>query len=387
MKVDKRRPLHWLYLVAFFANSAMGLIFSLLLRRRRLVVLYGHKLNGNLLALHRYLQSHPELGIRPVFLTMDWGYCRELRNQGVSTCWAVSPCCALLLARADALISDHGLHSLEPLIVPYRKLGVRFFDVWHGIPFKGFDSADFRLQHRYDEVWVASELHRRLYVECYGFDADKVIVTGYARTDKLVAPAETREQLCSRLGLPPQDRFILFAPTWAQDTKGRSIYPFGHQEAEFLEVLSLLARRCDATVLVRTHINSGNGSGRECQNIRRLPGSTYPDVESILLVSDLLICDWSSIAFDYLLLSRPTLFLDVPAPFRKGFSLGPEYRFGAVVNSISDLAEQVEAAMQYPDRYWLKYQARHDEIGSQVWGDWADARSSERCVGRLTGNT
>ena len=28
-----------------------------------------------------------------------------------------------------------------------------------------------------------------------------------------------------------------------------------------------------------------------------------------------------SIAFDYLLLDRPTLFLDIPAPFKKGFSL------------------------------------------------------------------
>jgi len=42
-----------------------------------------------------------------------------------------------------------------------------------------------------------------------------------------------------------------------------------------------------------------------------------------LLASDVLICDRSSIPFDHLLLDRPTLFRDLPAPSRNGFSLRP----------------------------------------------------------------
>src|SRR5690606_23511656 len=111
------------------------------------------------------------------------------------------------------------------------------------------------------------------------------------------------------------------------------------------------------------------GFGQGYQNVRLLPGSIYPDAESILLVSDLLICDWSSIAFDYLLLDRPTLFLDVPAPFRKGFSLGPEYRFGPVVGSLDELVEQVGIVMQDTEQYWHEYRAQHAAIRDQIYGD------------------
>lgn len=385
MKIDKQRPLHWFYLAAYAMQALVGLIIRTTLIRgdERLIVLYGHKLNGNLLALYDYLQMEKLRNYRPVFLTADRTYHRQLKSQGISSQWAGSPLGALLLARAVALVSDHGLHSLQPLQPLYRKLGLRFFDVWHGIPFKGFDANDFRLQQRYDETWVASGLHRDLYVERYGFDADKVIVTGYARTDRLVSPTETREQVCHRLGLSPQGRFILFAPTWAQDARGRSIYPFGHDEAAFLGALSSVASRCGATVLLRTHLNSGEGFGRGYENVRLLPGNTYPDTESILLVSDLLICDWSSIAFDYLLLGRPTLFLDVSPPFRKGFSLGPEYRFGAVIGALGELVENVEVAMQEPQQYWLKYRAHHDSIRTKVYEGRADGRALERCVAQL----
>src|SRR5690606_21993965 len=122
-----------------------------------LVVLYGHKLGGNLLALRR--QAYADGGWRMVFLTMDASYARELRKDGVEACIATRPACIALLARARAVVSDHGLHSMQWM--PGRS-SLKFFDVWHGIPFKGFDADDFRLQQRYDEVWVASGLLKDL---------------------------------------------------------------------------------------------------------------------------------------------------------------------------------------------------------------------------------
>src|SRR3546814_3640481 len=81
------------------------------------------------------------------------------------------------------------------------------------------------------------------------------------------------------------------------------------------------------------------------------PGDLYPNTEEILQISDALICDWSSIAFDYLLLDRPTYFLDVPPPFRKGLALGANYRFGPVVLGLEQLVAQLES--------WLKRSEEH----------------------------
>jgi CDP-glycerol glycerophosphotransferase len=384
MKIDKRNPAHWLLLAGFWLQAALGVALRALRRSRgRVVVLYGHKLNGNLLALYRYLQADPASGWRPVFLSMDRGYLDELRAQGVDCCWASGPGCMHLLANANALASDHGLHALGPWRAIYRKLGLRYFDVWHGIPFKGFDADDFRLQHGYDETWVASGLCRDLYVERYGFDPAGVRVTGYARTDRLVAPREDVDALREAFGIPAGRKAILFAPTWAQDERGRSIYPFACGEAEFLGALSAFAGAHDATILLRSHINTVAGPGSAHPQVIALPGSRYPDAEAILLASDVLVCDWSSIAFDFLLLERPTVFLDVPPPFRKGFSLGPEYRFGRIVRDLQGLLDALATCVDDPAAYWRAHAQAHQRIRDQVYGDKADGHAAARCIARL----
>lgn len=375
MKIDKRRPSHWLQLLAFAAQAVLGLLLRAVISKSA-VVLYGHKLNGNLLAIYKECPN-------AVFLSMDFPYCRELQAQGIRCQWACVFGAALLLARTQAIISDHGLHSLEVLLPAYRRGGLKCFDVWHGIPFKGFDADDFHLQHQYDETWVASPLHRDLYIERYGFTPKQVAVTGYARTDDLVHPQQSLPDIRERLGLPRQGTLILFAPTWAQDTRGRSLFPFGHSEAEFLTALSEFAQKHQASVLLRTHLNSGTRAIQGYPNILSMPSSLFPDAESILQVSDMLICDWSSIAFDYLLLNRPALFLDVPPPFRKGFSLGPEYRFGPVVGSLSELLEQLEKALETSQEYWCEHAERHQSIRQAIYGDWADGSATQRCLQRL----
>ena len=388
VKINKRNPIHWLLLVAFLVQGVLGLLLRAtrpVKQGRKTVVLYGHKLNGNLLALQRHIHAHPEYGLQPIFLSMDAAYRKELEEQGISTCSAASWDCAVLLGHACAVISDHGLHALQPLLAGYQWLGLRFFDVWHGIPFKGFDGQDFRLQRRYDETWVASTLCRDLYISRFDFELARVQATGYPRTDRLVQPNEDLQALRAALGLPAQGRLILFAPTWAQDAKGRSIYPFGYSEAEFLQELSTLADRHGATVLLRSHLNSGNVDGGDAlpPGIVALPSARYPDAESILLISDVLVCDWSSIAFDYLLLKRPTIFLDVPPPFRKGFSLGSEYRFGPVVADLPPLLQQLDTCLTSPDTYWHAYGEQHHTIRQKVYGRMADGLASQRCIVRL----
>src|SRR3546814_16960807 len=96
MKIDKRRPTHWLYLVLFLLQGALGLGLRRLfkttaIRDCKAVILYGHKLNGNLLALYRAMEADYRHQLRPVFVTMDPAYHRRseerrVGKEGVSTC-------------------------------------------------------------------------------------------------------------------------------------------------------------------------------------------------------------------------------------------------------------------------------------------------------------
>jgi CDP-glycerol glycerophosphotransferase len=384
MKIDKANLAHWRYLMLFGLNVAIALLLRPFRRRpsRNRVILYGHKLGGNLLAIYRYLRASPESGLDVAFLTMDPDYHRELVARGDSCLLAISPRCIPWLVTADAIVSGHGLHALQPML---SLSDLKFFDVWHGIPYKGFDADDFRVQHRYDEVWVSSPLLRQVYIERFGFPADIVHVTGYARTDRLVHRIEDPVEIKRRLGLDPSssDKLVLFAPTWKQDARNRSLFPFGLDEQAFLGALSELGERVGAKFLLRAHLNSGDVANHGFGHIVALPHAKFPDTEEILLVSDILVCDWSSIAFDYLVLDRPTIFLDVEAPFAKGLSLDASHRFGAVVDNMDTLLERLERYSIEPERYALEFSAKCSEVKARVYDGYADGNATARCVARL----
>ena len=387
MKIDKRNPRHWLLLFAFGFSVVCAMLLRPLLHRRRSgrVLLYGHKLSGNLLALHAHAQANPQPGLELAFLTMDAAYHRALLRSGVASVLGVSPSSIRWLATADALVSDHGLHAMEAML---GRTDLKFLDAWHGIPFKGFDADDFRVQRRYDETWVASPLLASMYVERFGFEARRVKVTGYARTDRLVAADERAVgEARRRLGLDGQGPIVLFAPTWKQDDANRDLFPFHVDANTFCGELSALVARHGATAAFRTHLNSGTEAAQAAAfpNIIALPATSYPDTEEILLASDILVCDWSSIAFDFLLLDRPTIFLDVEPPFAKGLSLDAGHRFGAIARDMEAMLTFIDRYLDDPLRYREDCGVKSAIVRHAVYGGFDDGRSSERCFQRLAG--
>jgi CDP-glycerol glycerophosphotransferase len=382
VKIDPGNLRHWLWLAASGLWVAIALLLRPFRRRgqRTVVLLYGHKLGGNLLALYRGLRADDRFDV--AFLSLDPVYAGELSTAGEGVVCVTSWRCVAWLAAADALVSDHGLHALEPLL---HLSDLPFFDTWHGIPFKGFDQSDFRVQRHYREIWVASSSQRRLWIDRFGFDPAIVEATGYPRTDRLVVGGAPVESILRSFGLDPAQcgKIVLFAPTWRQDDAGRSLFPFGLDAAAFLGELSGIATRSGATILLRTHLNSGLPGEALPPRIVAVPYARFPDTESVLLASDVLVCDWSSIAFDFLLLSRPTIFLDVPHPFAKGLSLNSSYRFGAIVGSTEEMTAQLEAYLRDPSRYRETHGARAAAIRDEVYGDCADGMATARCIGRL----
>jgi CDP-glycerol glycerophosphotransferase len=225
----------------------------------------------------------------------------------------------------------------------------------------------------------------RFWVARFGFDPDKVVITGYARMDRLVRQDEDVQVIRRRLGLDEQDtgNITLFAPTWKNDGAGRSIFPFGLRPHTFLQALSCVAQRTGSTVVVRTHLNSGATSHGRYPRVRWIPFADYPDTEAMLLASDVLICDWSSIAFDWILLDRPTLFLDVEAPYAKGFILEGRHRYGAIVGSLDALTRDLENYLREPGDYQARYGERVTTIRNEVLDECADGDAARRCVKRL----
>ena len=381
MKVDTRNLRHWRLLFC----QGLYTLLAILLRpfvsppAKPLVLLYGHQFNGNLKALYDEWALHGPEDMQLAYLTLDPKQYATLRAKGINTLASFRWRDMRQLSGCSAMITDHGLHALVPLLY---LTNIRFIDVWHGIPFKGFTPDDFRLQHRYDEVWVSSLFMKTLYTERFGFDAKKVRALGYARTDKLFRRPVPESSFRKQAGIPPEQKLVIYAPTWRQDDAGRELFPFGSTQAEFTEALARTCAEAGAILVIRSHLNA-RIDHLDHNNVAYCSQTDYADTEDLLLGTDILICDWSSIAFDFLALKRPTLFLDVPAPFKHGLSLGQEYRFGCVVKDRNELTAKLNNYLLDPVSYGEKYVQRQTDMIETLYGKLTDSQSTQRQLARI----
>ena len=381
MKIDKRNPRHWLLLFeqGLFSVLAAGARHWRKRPQRPLVVLYGHQLSGNLRALYDEWQARRQQDFTMAFLSLDPEYSEQLKQTGVHVLQCHRLADMLTVGRASAMITDHGLHAMLPLL---WLTDIRFIDVWHGIPFKGFAPEDFRVQQRYDEAWVSSPLLKEIYVEKFGFKPERVHALGYARTDKLFRQDTPRDNLHNLLGIPRERRIVLYAPTWQQDDSGRELFPFGETQEGFISKLDRICGQHNATLVIRSHLNASITNMR-FNNVVYCSMKDYADTEELLLHTSVLVCDWSSIAFDYLALNRPTIFLDVPPPFKNGFSLGKEFRFGRIVKNMNELTLAIAQSVEDPKPFVDQMSADVKKVTKAVYGEFTGGHSSAFQLERL----
>lgn len=374
MKINKRNPMHWLILLWSGALLILVLPLRLLkpLKKQQSVVMYGHKLNGNLLALYEFAKKeYPELSLG--YLSIDPAYIKEARKEyEILSGLNIADVARLVLC--DAIIADHGLHHFKLL---QKVTGIKFIDVWHGIPYKGFDAEDFSHLHPYDQVWVSSQWMKDLYVQRLGFQGERVKVTGYARADRLRNYPMSRAEALKKYALSDA-KTLLIAPTWKQDAQNRSIVPYGLRLDEFFKVITD-AYGEDLQIIFRAHLNVNERHGVESTgNIKIMPYADYPIAEDFLIASDVVLTDWSSIAFDSLAIDQPVVFMDVPAPFKKGFCIEPKYRFGAKAANSEELKTALHEALTQPQTYLNEHQQIAEEAKEIAYGDTLDGKVCQR---------
>jgi CDP-glycerol glycerophosphotransferase len=381
MKFDKRKISHWLYLILslIFAHIGAALRRAGLIKRTNLVIFYGHVLNGNLKVFYELLEQGNDF--EPVFMTMFPEYQRQLQRQDLHVLLACSLTDALKIAGAGAVITDHGSHFLYPA---YKNSGIGFFDVWHGIPYKGWDGTSFGEQKFYDEIWVSSKHFVDIYRQQYKFH-NPIIATGYARTDPLIKGEFTKEKLIKKYRLPQGYRhLILVAPTWKQDSNNRSIIPFNETLRGFFSKLNEIGKSNNSLVIFRAHLNSGDTINMDkYKNVVVMPYAKYPVAEEFVGAADLVVSDWSSIVFDFMVLGRPVVYLDVEAPFEKGFTLDGSYRFGPVVSSMAELSAAITQYVGQPQKYQKDFRKVLTKTEKVAYGGLADGQAAQRYLKRL----
>jgi CDP-glycerol glycerophosphotransferase (TagB/SpsB family) len=157
--------------------------------------------------------------------------------------------------------------------------------------------------------------------------------------------ARSREAVRARYGLPDGKRVILYAPTF----RGDSVADAHATDDLDLDVLHQ-AVGDDHVLLVRLHpfIRSRTSIGPGLAGFA-VDVSDYPDINELMLVSDVLVTDYSSAIFEYALLGRPMAFFapDYEAYEReRGFYF--DYRTGVpgpIFETTAALAEYLRAGV------------------------------------------
>jgi teichoic acid ribitol-phosphate primase len=358
------------------------------LRHRRRVLLatsHADAIGGNLAAIRDDLAArHPAVPV----VVLAHAPARGLRGR-LAAAWQ-SVAAAHYLATSRVVVVDD---YFFPIYVIRPRPGTTIIQTWHACgAFKkvGYSLLDksfgvdatlarrVRIHSNYDVCLVASQAAAPHYAEAFRQPLERFVSRlGIPRTDVLFGDERLeriRVEVRRRYALAPGRRVVLYAPTF----RGDSI-----TDARATDDLDLGLLRSvlgdDHVLLVRLHpfVRARTPIGPELAGFA-IDVSDHPDINELMLVSDVLVTDYSSAIFEFALLGRPMVFFapDYEAYEReRGFYF--DYRTGVpgpIVETTADLAAYLREG-----RFDLERVERFRAASFDV----ADGRSSERVTDAL----
>ncbi len=278
------------------------------------------------LALWEYAAAHGE---KAVWLTGSAADARDAAARGIPAVPKRSIRGFWRTARARVVVVTHGFGDVNR----YATSGAFLVQLWHGIPLKriGLDtpvttrspvraggrfiSALLRVSYRATQrriglIPAASALVRGRLESAFALPFERVPVTGEPRVDVLsqgtaaARRAVARAGIETRVTLPAQStRLLLYAPTWRDGADD----PAGPTPAQWERLTAMLEAR-DAALLLRSHHLGSRQSHAAHPRIQALDSAVVADVTPLLPAVDVLITDYSSLAFDAALVPVATVF-------------------------------------------------------------------------------
>jgi len=189
-----------------------------------------------------------------------------------------------------------------------------YFNTWHGAPIKkmGSDingsnkSFKGKGQWKVDYFTCQGEFEQDVFCRVFrGLNKDIARVIGLPRND--IYANYSREYMLSlrkKMNIPANKQVILYAPTFREYDKTSSMEVKVSVPIEIEKWRKELGE--GYILLFRAHYEVAKGLNIQDDDfVREMSG--YPQLEDLMIVSDLLISDYSSIFFDYSIMPKPML--------------------------------------------------------------------------------
>ncbi len=226
---------------------------------------------------------------------------------------------------------ERGLH--------FKKKKQIYLNTWHGTgPKTVGNAANGRNDYNCKNVnFMCSdgEYLKQVLVNNLKAKPENVLMCGRPREDILYHPSEElKVKMMEKYGITKDDYVILYAPTWREPKNMSSISEFNLD----LDIKLILDTIPNSKILFRSHSITEAVEKHIKYSNRFMRTDGEQDIANLFLVSDVVISDYSSCVFDFVILNRPFIcFVPDYEEYIKTrslyFDMEQEYPFGVQKNS------------------------------------------------------
>lgn len=157
-----------------------------------------------------------------------------------------------------------------------------------------------KVYQSFDKIVVGSDQMLKLFKEFFGVDDKVFLRTGIPLTDEYYGQQKNNEKSNRKHGMEHSKKMILYAPTFRDDQLSHVKLPFS--EKELREDLN-----GEYILLVKLHPVIKTAASIP-DNSPWIKDVTAKPLKEMLMLSDILISDYSSVPFEFALLNKPILF-------------------------------------------------------------------------------
>ncbi len=237
---------------------------------------------------------------------------------------------------------------------------------------------------RYAKAIVSAEPIRSCYAEAFSIPLDRVKATGIPRTDVFFQKdhiAEKRRQLLRQYPLLEGKKVVLFAPTYRGTKTRDAAYDFEKLDLEYL----YQQLGGEHAFLFKWHPAAYHNLKE--QRAAACDLSPYPDfcldvshvrdINDLLLVADVLVTDYSSVIFEYLLTGKPIIYYVYDLEEYEGdrglYFPFSDYVYGDVVKNLPDLVDSIRRGNLAEERrhaFWERFMKECDGNATKKTCEW-----------------
>lgn len=254
--------------------------------------------------------------------------------------------------------------------------------LWHGVPLKKLSykiangtknpiiqAKQLILSKTYNkcDYFIASSLENASKIltafSNNDISLEKIIMAGQPRNDLLFncninTKKEIKNKIIANYNIPRNYKIITYLPTFRDNTE--HVFSFHQLDSDELQKLNNILEENGAVIVEKPHFvnvySNKHDHKKTFKNIININDFAQIDTQELLLISDILITDYSSCYFDFLLLDRPIIHYAYDYDYYKEEDRGFYYPLeevsgGSIIKNVASLIQEIDFTLRRPDAY------------------------------------